>query len=151
MAAARTRDTTYLGVRYQRLVPRLGKKKAIVAVEHSILTAVWHMLTHDVDYPQPERGLLHPARSRPRPAPHHPPSQHPGIHRPLQPHPRRLAPPHTPTAPAGANQIMTCGSPVVFGPGKVGCHPCEDPAEAIRREVMEENTARRGYLPDLAC
>jgi transposase len=50
MAASRTKDKTYLGARYQRLVPRLGKKKAIVAVEHSILTAVWHMLTHDVDY-----------------------------------------------------------------------------------------------------
>jgi transposase len=50
MAAARTKDTTYLGARYRRLVPRLGKKKAIVAVEHSILTAVWHMLTDDVDY-----------------------------------------------------------------------------------------------------
>jgi transposase len=50
MAAARTKDNTYLGARYQRLVPQLGKKKAIVALEHSILTAVWHMLTHDVDY-----------------------------------------------------------------------------------------------------
>jgi len=50
MAAAHTKDTTYLGARYQRLAPRLGKKKAIVALEHSILTAVWHMLTHDVDY-----------------------------------------------------------------------------------------------------
>jgi transposase len=50
MAASRTRDKTYLGARYQRLVPRLGKKKAIVALEHSILTAVWHMFTHDVDY-----------------------------------------------------------------------------------------------------
>jgi transposase len=50
MAASRTRDTTYLGARYQRLVPRLGKKKALVALEHSILTAAWHMLTDDVDY-----------------------------------------------------------------------------------------------------
>jgi len=50
MAASRTKNKTYLGARYQRLVPRLGKKKAIVAIEHSILTAVWHMLTHDVDY-----------------------------------------------------------------------------------------------------
>lgn len=50
MAASRTRDRTYLGARYHRLAPRLGKKKAIVAVEHSILTAAWHMLTHDVDY-----------------------------------------------------------------------------------------------------
>ena len=50
MAAARTKDTTYLGARYRRLAPRLRKKKAIVAVEHSILIAVWHMLTDDVDY-----------------------------------------------------------------------------------------------------
>ncbi|MCA1704389.1 MAG: IS110 family transposase, partial [Actinobacteria bacterium] len=50
MAAARTKDKTYLGARYQRLVPRLGKNKAIVALEHSILTAVWHMLTHNSDY-----------------------------------------------------------------------------------------------------
>ena len=50
MAAVRTRDKTYLGARYRRLVPRLGKPKALVALEHSILTAVWHLLTHDVDY-----------------------------------------------------------------------------------------------------
>jgi len=50
MAAARTKDDTYFGARYRRLAPRLGKSKAIVAIEHSILTAVWHMLTDDVDY-----------------------------------------------------------------------------------------------------
>ncbi len=50
MAAGRTRESTYLGARYARLVPRLGKQKTIVVVEHSILIAVWHMLTDDVDY-----------------------------------------------------------------------------------------------------
>jgi hypothetical protein len=30
--------------------PRLGKKEAIVALQHSRLTAVWHMLTDDADY-----------------------------------------------------------------------------------------------------
>ncbi|MEV6949912.1 IS110 family transposase [Streptomyces sp. NPDC051172] len=50
MAASRTKETTYLGARYHRLMPRLGKKKALVALEHSILTAVWHMLTHDTEY-----------------------------------------------------------------------------------------------------
>lgn len=50
MAAGRTRERTYLGARYARLVPRLGKQKTIVAVEHSILIAVWHILTDDVDY-----------------------------------------------------------------------------------------------------
>ena len=68
MAAARTKDDTYLGARYRRLAPRLGKPKAIVAIEHSILTAVWHMLTDDVDYHDlggdyfarldPERAML---------------------------------------------------------------------------------------------
>ena len=48
--AAGRAKRSYLGARYRRLVPRLGKKKAIVAVEHSILTAAWHMLTDDVDY-----------------------------------------------------------------------------------------------------
>ena len=50
LAAARTKDTTYLGARYARLVRRMGGKKAIVAVEHSILTAAWHILTDNVDY-----------------------------------------------------------------------------------------------------
>ena len=50
IAAGRTRERTYLGARYARLVPRLGKQKTIVAIEHSILIAVWHMLTDDVDY-----------------------------------------------------------------------------------------------------
>jgi transposase len=50
MAAARTKDTTYLGACYRRLTPRLGKKKALVAVQHSILTAIWHMLTNDTSY-----------------------------------------------------------------------------------------------------
>lgn len=50
VAADRTRETTYLGARYHRLIPRLGKKKALVAIEHSIMTAVWHMLTADVGY-----------------------------------------------------------------------------------------------------
>nr|WP_294002293.1 hypothetical protein [Streptomyces sp.] len=50
MAASRTRETTYLGARYHRLMPRLGKKKALVAFEHPLLTAVWHMLTKDVAY-----------------------------------------------------------------------------------------------------
>ena len=47
--AGRRREQGWTGAG-GRIVPRLGKKKAIVAVEHSILTAAWHMLTDDVDY-----------------------------------------------------------------------------------------------------
>jgi len=50
MAAARTKDT-YLAAQYRRLLRRLGnKQKAIVALEHSILTSTWHMLTTDTDH-----------------------------------------------------------------------------------------------------
>jgi transposase len=50
LAAIRSKDT-YLSAQYQRLVRRLGnKQKAIVALEHSILTSVWHMLTNNTDY-----------------------------------------------------------------------------------------------------
>ena len=49
MAAARSKDT-YLAARYRRLAPRLGKQKAIVALRHTILTAVWHMLSTGADY-----------------------------------------------------------------------------------------------------
>ncbi|MFE2716960.1 hypothetical protein ACFXKI_34650 [Streptomyces mirabilis] len=31
-------------------MPLPSKKKALVAIEHSILTAVWHMLTDGVSY-----------------------------------------------------------------------------------------------------
>jgi hypothetical protein len=34
MAASRTRNATCLGARYRRLALRLGKKKALVALEH---------------------------------------------------------------------------------------------------------------------
>jgi transposase len=49
LSASRCRDS-YLSGRYHRLAGRRGKQRAIVAVEHSILIAVWHMLTNNVDY-----------------------------------------------------------------------------------------------------
>ncbi|MET7711094.1 transposase, partial [Streptomyces sp. NPDC005407] len=50
--AARTKDT-YLQARYKRLTARRGPLKALVAVEHSIITAIWHMLTDNVPYQEP--------------------------------------------------------------------------------------------------
>lgn len=41
---------TYLAAQYQRLVKRMGKKKALVAVGHSILVIVYHVLTNRVSY-----------------------------------------------------------------------------------------------------
>jgi transposase len=48
-AAARTRDT-YLAAQFWRLARRIGKKKAAVAVGHSILVIAWHLLANDCDY-----------------------------------------------------------------------------------------------------
>ncbi|MCA1709007.1 MAG: IS110 family transposase, partial [Actinobacteria bacterium] len=48
-AAARTRDT-YLSAQFWRLARKIGKKKAAVAVGHSILVICWHLLTDDADY-----------------------------------------------------------------------------------------------------
>ncbi|MGW9024405.1 IS110 family transposase [Streptomyces sp. NPDC055722] len=47
--AVRTKDT-YLQARYKRLTARRGPLRALVAVEHSIITAIWHMLTDNVPY-----------------------------------------------------------------------------------------------------
>jgi transposase len=48
-AAARSRDT-YLSAQFWRLARRIGKKKAAVAVGHSILVIAWHLLANDCDY-----------------------------------------------------------------------------------------------------
>jgi len=48
-SAVRTKDT-FLKARYHRLAARRGKKRAIVAVAHSMLVSAWHMLTHQQPY-----------------------------------------------------------------------------------------------------
>ncbi len=48
-AAARKKES-YLAAQYHRLVPRLGKKKAAVAVGHSILRIVYYLLQRDTTY-----------------------------------------------------------------------------------------------------
>jgi transposase len=47
-SAART--DTFLAARFRRLSRRVGKKKAIVAVAHSLIVAIWHVLTNHCDY-----------------------------------------------------------------------------------------------------
>jgi transposase len=41
---------TYLGSRFKRIAARRGKKRALVAVGHSILVSTWHMISNDVEY-----------------------------------------------------------------------------------------------------
>jgi transposase len=49
MSAARTKGT-YLAAQYRRLVRHRGKKRARKAVGHSILVAMWHMLSSGADW-----------------------------------------------------------------------------------------------------
>ena len=44
MAAIRTNDS-YLQAQYRRLKPRIGHGRALGAVKHSIICAIWHMLS----------------------------------------------------------------------------------------------------------
>ena len=47
--ASRTKDT-YLGSKYNSLVPRRGKKRALIAIGHKILIASYHILKNKVEY-----------------------------------------------------------------------------------------------------
>jgi hypothetical protein len=47
ISASRGKDT-YLAAWYRRMMARRGRKRALVALQHSILIAVWHMFTNDM-------------------------------------------------------------------------------------------------------
>lgn len=49
MSAASSHDT-YLAARYRRVASRRDPIKAVVAVEHTLLIAIWNMLTNGVFY-----------------------------------------------------------------------------------------------------
>lgn len=48
-AASHSRDT-YLAAQYRRLAGRRGKKRALVAVGHTLLVIVYHVVKHRIDY-----------------------------------------------------------------------------------------------------
>lgn len=53
MVAVRDQNS-YLGARYRRIKTRRGAQRALVAIEHSILTAIWHMLANGECYKEPD-------------------------------------------------------------------------------------------------
>lgn len=58
---------TFLAAKYRRLAARRGGKKALVAIEHTLLTAIWSMGTTGAEYddPGPDYYLRHdPERAR---------------------------------------------------------------------------------------
>src|SRR5262245_498465 len=48
-AASNTKNS-YLSAQYHRLAPRRGKRRALVAVGHSLLVIIYHVLKHKVEY-----------------------------------------------------------------------------------------------------
>ncbi|MEW6047413.1 MAG: transposase, partial [Bacillota bacterium] len=48
-SAAHAKDS-YLSAQYHRLARRIGKKKAVVAVAHTILVIIYHLLKDGTDY-----------------------------------------------------------------------------------------------------
>ncbi|MDI3213312.1 IS110 family transposase [Arthrobacter sp. AL12] len=52
LSAARSKNT-YFSAKYRRITARRGPSKALVAVEHAMLTAAWHMLTTGELYKDP--------------------------------------------------------------------------------------------------
>ena len=52
LSASRSKDT-YLAAKYRRIAARRGPMKAVVAIEHSILTAAWHLLADGECYADP--------------------------------------------------------------------------------------------------
>ena len=68
MSCARSPDT-YYGARYRRIASRRGPQKANVAIQHSMLIAIWHMGTTGTLYDDPGAdyfSALHPDRARKR-------------------------------------------------------------------------------------
>ena len=60
---------TYPGAKYRRIAARRGPQKANVAVQHAMLTAIWHMGTTGSFYDDPGAGYftrLNPERARTR-------------------------------------------------------------------------------------
>lgn len=58
---------TYYGARYRRIASRRGPQKANVAIQHSMLTAIWHMGTTGTLYDDPGADYfttLHPERAK---------------------------------------------------------------------------------------
>ena len=69
-AMSNARNThTYLGAKYRRIAARRGPVKAIVAVQHAILIAIWNMGTNGSLYDDPGADFytrLHPDKAKHR-------------------------------------------------------------------------------------
>lgn len=64
-AASRTKNT-FISERYGRLAARRGKKRALVATAHELLTIVYHVLKDQVEYSELGCGYVDERRKAAR-------------------------------------------------------------------------------------
>ena len=83
-AASRQRDS-YLAAQFWRLARRIGKKKAALAVGHSILVIAWHLLHDNSHLHRPRRRLVRPQNRQQHPPPRPPHQRAPRHGLPRQP------------------------------------------------------------------
>jgi transposase len=107
LAAGKTKNS-YLAAQYQRLRGRRGHNRAVTAVGHSILTAIWHMLQTGELLPRPRQRLLHPPEPRPPHPTPRPTARSPGPQR----HPRSST--NTHLTGDFATVVMACRPPAGF-------------------------------------
>ena len=70
MSAARS-NGTYFSAKYRRIATRRGLVKAIVAIEHAMLIALWNMLSTGELYTDPGDDFytrLNPGKAKNRPS-----------------------------------------------------------------------------------
>ena len=94
MATGAAKTDTFLGERYRRLIKRMPKAKAKVALQRSILVVIFHLLA-DPTTEFTDLGpdfYTTPARPRPPHQPPHAPTPGPGLPGPAQPDRSRLTP-----------------------------------------------------------
>lgn len=66
LAAVKSKKDPYFSIKYQRLVKRRGKKKAIIAIARMMLTCIYHMLTDNEDFhPDDYEAIVNPPKQKP--------------------------------------------------------------------------------------
>ena len=63
------KDTAFLPIKYRRLARSIGKQKAIVATERTLLTIIWTLLSTGAFYDEPGPDWYtrqHPERAKAR-------------------------------------------------------------------------------------
>lgn len=66
LAAVKSKKEPYFAIKYQRLVKKRNKKKAIIAIARMMLTSIYHMLSNNEDFhPDDYEATVNPPKQKP--------------------------------------------------------------------------------------